>query len=100
MKPKNLIIPVLVFGLVFGSLMTSSLAAQKQKKAEQNAQEQEREFIPKEIKSILQEGMDSRTPRTDITLDVFKDLYLPTSTMTNLQKSDSDSKMAIARNLA
>ena len=37
MKPKNLIIPVLVFGLVFGSLMTSSLAAQKQKKAEQNA---------------------------------------------------------------
>ena len=80
MKLKNFIIPVLAIGLILGSFTIPSLASQE-------TQEQEREFIPKEIKSILTEGIDSRTPRTDIPIDIFKYLYLPTSTMENLHMS-------------
>ncbi|MGD2295672.1 MAG: hypothetical protein PVF22_07525 [Candidatus Aminicenantes bacterium] len=82
MKLKKLIIPVLVFGLIVGSLSTPGFAAQKNTK--QKAQEKEKEFIPKEVKSILKEGMDNRTLRTDIPFDIFKFLYLPTRTMENL----------------
>jgi hypothetical protein len=88
MRLKNLIIPVLIIGLVFGSLAVPSFAAQKKKaeqKTQENAQEQQGEIVPKEIKSILVEGMDLRTPRTDIPIDIFKFLYLPTSTVENLQ---------------
>jgi hypothetical protein len=45
-------------------------AAQKEKK-------QEKIFIPKEVSSLLQEGLASRQGRQDIPVNIFRTLYLP-----------------------
>jgi hypothetical protein len=49
---------------------------QKDKKKEQ-AQQQEKIFIPKEIKTLIQEGLAARQGRQDIPVNIFQSLYLP-----------------------
>jgi len=79
MKAKGIIVPVLLIALVL-SLMTSlSVAAQqkdKDKKKEQ-AKQPEKVFIPKEVKSLIQEGLADRQGRQDIPVNIFQSLYLP-----------------------
>jgi hypothetical protein len=79
MKAKGIIIPVLLIAMVL-SLMTSLSVAAQQKDKDQKkeqAKQQEKVFIPKEVKSIIQEGLTSRQGRQDIPVNIFHSLYLP-----------------------
>ena len=77
MKPKGIIVPVILIALGF-SLMTSlSLAAQEKGKQKEQPKQQEKVFIPKEVKSLLQEGLAARQGRQDFLVNVFQSLYLP-----------------------
>lgn len=64
MKVKNLIIPALIMGFV----LTPFLTAQ---------QEQKKVVIPDKVKSIFQEGIQTREPQTDISFDFVQYYYLP-----------------------
>jgi hypothetical protein len=78
MKPKNLIIPVLVAGVLLSLL--APLSASNQKDQAQNKQApkpQEKVFIPKEVKAVLQEGLAARQGREDIPVNIFHSLFLP-----------------------
>jgi len=83
MKLKGIIFPILIIGLVIGTLSAPSFAAQETQ-ADQKPEPQEKEFIPKELKAMITEGMDARTARTDIPFDIFKLLYFRTNTPENL----------------
>lgn len=74
MRAKRIIIPTLLVIMVF-SMMTF-LGAAKQKDKPQ-AKAQERVFIPKEVKAIIQEGLASRQGRQDIPVTIFDSLFLP-----------------------
>lgn len=76
MKLKNFKTFVLILGLIFGTLSIPNLNAQVQDPA-QVAEELAREFIPAEILAMIKSGLDTRTPNTGITFDIFKFLYLP-----------------------
>jgi len=79
MKAKGIIVPVLLIALVLSLMASLSVAAQqkdKDKKKEQ-AKQQEKIFIPKEVKSVIQEGLAARQGRQDIPVNVFHSLYLP-----------------------
>jgi hypothetical protein len=79
MKPKGIIIPVLLTALGL-SVMTSLSAAAQQKdkdKKKEQAKQQEKIFIPKEVKSVIQEGLAARQGRQDIPVNVFHSLFLP-----------------------
>lgn len=81
MKFKGIILAILIFGSVIGSLTAPSLAAQDP----QAEQEQlPKEYIPKEVKTLMLQGMDTGQARTDIPFDIFKLLYLRTSAAENL----------------
>jgi hypothetical protein len=78
MKLKNLIIPVLVAGVLFSSLAPLSIANQKDKPQNKQAPKpQEKVFIPKEVKTVLQEGLAARQGREDIPVNIFHSLFLP-----------------------
>jgi hypothetical protein len=74
----------------------SSLSAtvQEKDKTKEQAKQPEKIFIPKEVKSALQEGLTSRKGRQDIPINIFQSLYLPAREnfhivfMMNLKNSD------------
>lgn len=74
MKIRNLIIPVLLLGFILNLLLSPSLAARKKV---ENIQEDKPIFIPKEVKSIFNEGIKTREARLDIPFIIIKHLYLP-----------------------
>lgn len=77
MKIKNLISPVLLFGIIFNLALSPSLAALK-KKQEKSAQEsQQRVIIPPQVKSVFEEGIATRQVRSDIPFTIIKNYYLP-----------------------
>jgi len=78
MSAKKIIVPVLVAAVAL-SLMTGLNAGQKQKDKPQAKQpeQQEKVFIPKEIKAILAEGMATKQGRQDIPFSIFYHLFLP-----------------------
>jgi hypothetical protein len=78
MKVKKIIVPVLVAAVAL-SLVSGLSAGQKQKDKEkpQTKQEQEKIFIPKEIKAILAEGLPAKQGRQDIPVSIYYNLYLP-----------------------
>jgi len=77
MKIKNLISPVLLFGIIFSLSLSPSLATSK-KKLEKNAQEsQQRIIIPPQVKSVFEEGIATRQVRPDIPFTIIKNYYLP-----------------------
>jgi hypothetical protein len=78
MKAKNFIIPVLCAGLFFSLFTPLSAENQKDKnKNKQAAKPEEKVFIPKEVKAVLQEGMAARQGRQDIPVNIFHSLFLP-----------------------
>lgn len=77
---KKLITPLflLVFGLsVLVPLSPAAPQQQKDKKAKPEAQQEEKIFIPKDVKTALQAGLASRQGRQDIPYTIFRHLYLP-----------------------
>jgi len=76
MKLNNFNVCVLILGLTLGTLSTVNLNAQVQDPAKV-VEELAREFIPAEIMAVINSGLETRTPNTGISFDVFKFLYLP-----------------------
>ena len=70
MNAKRIIAPVLLIALSVSLLTGLSSAAQK-------AKQEEKVFIPKEVKADIQEGLASRQGRQDIPFTIFHKLYLP-----------------------
>ncbi|MCK4645425.1 MAG: hypothetical protein KAU46_04150 [Candidatus Aminicenantes bacterium] len=70
MKIKNLVSPVLLLGIIFTLVLSPSLAAQ-------NKEPQQRATIPPEVKSVLNEGIETRQVRSDIPFSIIKNYYLP-----------------------
>ncbi len=67
MKHKVPINPALLAGLLISVALGSRLAAPAEQKI----------FIPKEVRTILEEGMAGRQARPDIPFTIFKHIYLP-----------------------
>jgi hypothetical protein len=76
MKFKNILIAVLFVGMAWNLTLTPGNAAPKGK-IDANAQESQPIIIPKEVKSVLDEGMANRQERGDIPFQIVKHLYLP-----------------------
>ncbi|MEW5902006.1 MAG: hypothetical protein AB1715_11135 [Acidobacteriota bacterium] len=77
MNVRKIVAPVLFVAMIF-SLMTSlSVAQQDKNKTKQQAKQQEKVFIPKEIKAVLLEGLASRQGRQDISVNVSQTIFLP-----------------------
>jgi hypothetical protein len=73
MKMKLGIAAVLIVAFVLGIMGTNSLSAQDKGKA----QSQQKVFIPKQVKTVLQEGLLTRQGRQDIPFTFERYLYLP-----------------------
>ncbi|MFZ2055158.1 MAG: hypothetical protein WAU81_13300 [Candidatus Aminicenantales bacterium] len=70
MNAKKIIVPVLLIALSVSLMTGLSSAAQK-------AEQEEKVFIPKEVKADIQEGLASRQGRQDIPFTIFQSIYLP-----------------------
>jgi len=70
MKVKNLVSPVLLLGIIFTLVLSPSLAAQKKEPPQ-------RATIPPEVKSVLNEGIETRQVRSDIPFSIIENYYLP-----------------------
>jgi len=69
MKIKTLFISMLMLGLFIGFISINTVFAQEE--------EQSATIIPPQVKTILQEGMESRQARLDIPFSFIENLYLP-----------------------
>ncbi len=83
MKIKNIIVPALLLGFLFSPISAPDFAysqknPQKQKaKGKIKVPAEEKVYIPREVKSELDAGIEAREGRQDIPFTVFKHLYLP-----------------------
>lgn len=68
---KKMIIPAIALGIIITLIQPLAAVAQEE------GQEAEKIFIPKEIKAELTQGMEHMTPRMDIPFEIFEHLYLP-----------------------
>jgi len=75
MKAKNFYIPALLAGVLILLLVPTNAIAQKDKP--QKAAKEEKVFIPKEIREVIQEGLASRQGRQDFPINIFHSLFLP-----------------------
>jgi hypothetical protein len=73
MKIKTTTCTILFIGLIMSFLLAPCLCAQEGQEKKQS----EAVYIPKEVKQIIQAGMDNREARLDIPFSVFNFLYLP-----------------------
>ncbi len=62
--------------VILGLFLSVGSAAQKEKDKKE-AKTGEKIFIPKEVKSVLEQGLAAKQPRLDIPFTVFKLYYLP-----------------------
>jgi hypothetical protein len=67
-------VPVLILGFTMSLLFSDDLWSQEKQK-----KEAEKIFIPKEVKTVLLEGLEARQARLDIPFTVFKHIFLPAS---------------------
>lgn len=74
MKIRSIIGPALILGLILSLVSLPRIAVPK---TEKQAQEQDIIVIPPEVKTVLQEGLQTRQARMDIPFTVFKYFYLP-----------------------
>ncbi|MFP4082381.1 MAG: hypothetical protein ACLFVG_06445 [Candidatus Aminicenantes bacterium] len=74
MKIKHFIIPVLVVVFTLCLIPKSTQAGQEK---EQEEQESEIIIIPDQVKSVMEEGMTTREPRSDIPFSIIWHVYLP-----------------------
>jgi hypothetical protein len=79
MKNKQLVVLVLCLGLVLSVFLSAGFAMQKDQKDKdkKEGKPEEKIFIPKEVKAVLEQGLASRQPRLDIPFTIFKQYYLP-----------------------
>jgi len=80
MKAKYLVGTFLLLGFVLSLITWSALAslAEQKEKGKKEAKTEEKIFIPKDIKTILQQGLASRQGLQAIPFSIIKHLYLPT----------------------
>ncbi|MBP1767524.1 MAG: hypothetical protein H6P98_1639 [Candidatus Aminicenantes bacterium] len=71
MKAKGIIVPFILLAMGLSLVTGLSLAAQQKDK------KQDKIFIPKEVSSLIQDGLASRQGRQDIPVNIFRTLYLP-----------------------
>ncbi len=71
MKAKRLIAPALIAACILSSFVIAGFAQDKKDV------KQEKVFIPKEVKTVLQQGYAARQGRQDIPVSITKFLYLP-----------------------
>lgn len=76
MNVKKVIIPAIILAMAF-SLIAPQGFAQSQKEKPKQGKAEEKIFIPKEVKSVLQEGMEARQGRQDIPVSVTDSLFIP-----------------------
>jgi hypothetical protein len=72
MKGKKFILIALIMGFILYSLSVNSMAAQQEKKAESKII-----IIPDTVKSIFNQGIQTREPRLDIPFSIVWHIYLP-----------------------
>jgi hypothetical protein len=77
MKTRVVIVPVLLIALALGLTSALSAAPQQKDKTKEQAKPQEKVFIPKEVKSVIQEGLAVRQGRQDIPVKISQSVYLP-----------------------
>jgi len=79
MKNKQFVVLVLCLGLVLSVFLSAGFAIQKDQKDKdkKEGKPEEKIFIPKEIKAVLEQGLAARQPRLDIPFTIFKQYYLP-----------------------
>ena len=77
MNAKRTVVAAIVTILVFGLFADLSQAAQDKNKDKQAAKQEEKVFIPPQVKTIMQEGMAARQGRQDIPFTIFKNFIFP-----------------------
>ena len=77
MKAKRIIVPVLLVAVVLSTITGLTAATQQKDKKKEQPKQQEKVFIPKEVKALIQEGLAARQGRQDIPINIFQSLYLP-----------------------
>ena len=70
MKIKNYVIPVLILGLISSLTLSPNLYAQEK-------EQQAKVIIPEKVRTVLQEGRQTREARLDIPFTINEHLYLP-----------------------
>jgi hypothetical protein len=79
MKAPRFFAAALVFAVALSLVAGLAQAGpQKTPPKKPEAKPQEKIFIPKEVKAIMQEGLATRQGRQDIPVTLFKNLYFPT----------------------
>jgi hypothetical protein len=73
MKTKTCLCAILFAGLILSFVSAPYLVAQENQEKKQS----EAIYIPKEVKEVIEAGMENREARLDIPFTVFKYLYLP-----------------------
>jgi len=76
MRTKKFLLAVLLL-FFFSSLLLSSISALPATQKNRKEAQAEKEFIPKEVKSVLLKDLKTRQARLDIPFSVFKHLCLP-----------------------
>ncbi len=76
MKIRNKAISALLSGLILTLILSTGLTAPQRQPAPK-AEESKVVIIPKEVKTVLEEGMASRQARTDIPFTIVRHLYFP-----------------------
>ena len=77
MNAKRTVIAAMVTVLVFGLFVNFSQAAQDKNKDKQAVKQEERVYIPPQVKILMQDGMATRQGRRDIPFTVFKNFVFP-----------------------
>jgi hypothetical protein len=77
MNVKRTLVAAIVMVLVFGLFANFSQAAQDKNKEKQAVKQEERVYIPPQVKTIMQEGMAARQGRRDIPFTIFKNFVFP-----------------------
>jgi hypothetical protein len=77
MNAKRTVVASIVTVLAFGLFSGLSQAAQDKNKDKPAAKQEEKVFIPPQVKTIIQEGMAARKGRQDIPFTILKNFILP-----------------------
>ena len=79
MKTRNIVVSLFLLGMLLSLMTLQGLTAQQRAGAQSKAKakQEEKIYIPKEVKVVLQEGFAAREGRQDIPVSIFHYLYFP-----------------------
>ena len=77
MNVKRTVVAAIVTVMVFGLFANFSQAAQDKDKDKQAVKQEEKVYIPPQVKTIMQEGMAARKGRQDIPFSILKNFVFP-----------------------